>query len=148
MTLGGFLTELAEVCFPCPGFLVVYLPEPGALVPAAAPALARAAFSSRDVFHVAISSSSIGEIPLAKKGIRLLRCFKQIIKAPTTSKAPTTESTVLSVMTRVWLLPLPDASLGEISVCLTISVAEAAGEVSTLEAIAIVVSLLAEKAGG
>lgn len=86
-------------------------------------------------------------MPLAKNGIRLLRCFKQIIKAPTTSKAPIIESTVLSVMTRVWLLPLPEASLDGLSVCPMISVAEATGEVGGLEVIAVLVSLPAQEAG-
>jgi hypothetical protein len=55
----------------------------------------------------------MGEMPLAKKEPRLLRHFRQIIIAPTTIRAPITDSTVLSVMTRVRLLPRSDASLDE-----------------------------------
>lgn len=49
-------------------------------------------------------------MPLAKRGSLLLRYFKQISTAPTISRMPTTESTVLRVMTRVRLLPRPEAS--------------------------------------
>lgn len=54
---------------------------------------------------------------------------------------------MLSVITRVGALPFPDASLDEGLVCPTISVAEAVGEVGTLEDIAMIVSVPAEEAG-
>jgi hypothetical protein len=128
ITLGGFLIEPVEVCIPCLGPLDALGGE--AVTPASAPRLASAAFSSREAFHVAISSSSMGEIPLVRNGTRLLRNLKQINKAPTRSKTPTTESTVLKVITRVRLLPRLDVPLLEESVCFRPPVAEDEGGMS------------------
>ena len=81
----------------------------------------------------------MGEMPLAKNGIRFLRYLRQIIRAPTANKAPTTDSTLLSVIVSVRLLPAPDAPLE--------SVTEAIGEVGTSEGIVVIVALPAEEAG-
>jgi len=113
MTLGGFLTELVDVCLPCDG-----LPPAAAAAAPVAPSASTsvspaimAAFSFRGTFHVAISSSSIGEMPRAKKGLRCRRYLQQIKIAPTTSNNPTTESTLLKVITSVLLLLIPAESL-------------------------------------
>lgn len=98
--------ELAEVCLAWPGFPC----EGPAATAATAAALAKSAFSFRDIFHVSISSSSMGEMPLAKRGNLLLRYFRHISTPPATNRTPTTESTVLRVIMRVRLLPRPDAS--------------------------------------
>jgi hypothetical protein len=69
----------------------------------------RMAFSLREIFHVAISSSSMGDMPLAKNG-RLWRYRVQIKTPPTISSSPTTDSTELSTITSVRSLPRLDAS--------------------------------------
>lgn len=99
-----------EACFPwC---------VPLAAAPAAAPSASTsvsvaimAAFSFRGTFHVAISSSSIGEIPREKKGLRCRRYLQQISIAPTINRRPTTESTLLRVITKVLLLSIPKLPL-------------------------------------
>lgn len=75
----------------------------------------RAAFSLRDIFHVAISSSSIGEIPL-QNDTRCRHRQQRKRSTPTTSRVTITESTVLRAMTRVWLVPTPDVSGSEVFV--------------------------------
>ena len=47
-------------------------------------------------------------MPLLKSRIRFCRYLQQIKIPPAISKNPTTESTVLRVMTRVRLLPIPE----------------------------------------
>lgn len=95
--------ELAEGC-------VICLEARGgeAATPASAPLSASAAFSSPAAFHVAISSSSMGETPLLRKRTLLLRNFRQTNSPPTSTSTPTTESTALKVIVRVLLLPRPE----------------------------------------
>lgn len=53
----------------------------------------------------------MGEMPRAKKGLRCRRYLQQIKMAPATSNNPTTESTLLKVITSVLLLLIPETSL-------------------------------------
>lgn len=91
-------------------------------------------------------------MPLAKNGTRRLRYFRQMRKAPKIRKAPTTESTVLKVMTRVRLLPRPDMPSLDESVGFRISVAVGAEELEEVcisDGIAVTrVSVPAEVAAG
>lgn len=104
----------------CDGPLSPSLPAAAAATAATVPPAAGAAassalpspadsptFSFRGIFHVAISSSSIGEMPRARKGRRRCRNRQHINNAPTIKSNPTTESTVLRVMMSVLLFPIP-----------------------------------------
>ena len=109
ITLGGFFTELVEACLVCDWPPIPLLTPPSAstsVSPADKPV-----FSSLGVFHVAISSSSMGETPRGKNGRRRRLLRQQIQTPPTIRTSPTVESTVLKLMTSVLLFAIPEPSL-------------------------------------
>jgi hypothetical protein len=116
MTLGGFLRELVEACR-------AWLMLPGGeLGPAWVTTPSRTAFSSRLIFQVSISSSSMGVAPLLKSGSRPWRYLTHIRMAAMISRTATTERTELSVTMSVRLLARLDEPLLSGSVDLGVSV--------------------------
>lgn len=86
-------------------------------------------------FHVAISSSSIGVMPRLNNLSLLRRRRNSRYDMIAITTTPTTERTVLRVMTNVRLLPAPSLALSTAIASVGTELVETAGEVSNVETV-------------
>ena len=104
------MIEVVEEFLTCPEPPISFLDAASASMSVSIPCKTLAFSSSRGTFHVAISSSSMGEMPLGNRCRRRRRVLTQRMIPATIKTNPTAERTVLRAITSVLLLAIPDSA--------------------------------------